>query len=140
MLYALGSIVFEVAPMNVDQIGRTAGADFAEKPVFGRRPGFEFVGAAAEEITFQGKLFPAALGGLDEWDDLQAIRATGDAQHLLRGDGTIIGWYQIVALQDTGTALDAAGVPRVIEFEIRLREADRPAADAYQGAQLGLIR
>lgn len=140
MLYALGSIVFEVAPLNVDQIGRTAGADFAEKPVFGRRPGFEFVGAAAEEITFQGKLFPAALGGLDEWAELQQLRLTGAAQHLIRGDGEVLGWYQIVGLQDTGTALDAAGVPRVVEFEIRIREADRPASDAYQGAQLGLIK
>ncbi|MDP1642709.1 MAG: phage tail protein [Phenylobacterium sp.] len=140
MLYALGSVVFEVAPLNVDQIARSTGADFAEKPIFGRRPGFEFMGGAAEEITFQGKLFPAALGGLDEWAELQQLQRTGAAQHLIRGDGEVLGWFQIVGLQDTGRALDAQGVPRVEDIEIRLREADRPAADAYQGAQLGMIQ
>lgn len=139
MLYALGSIVFEVAPLNVHEVARSAGADFAEKPVFGAVPGFEFVGAAAKEMTFRGKLFPEALGGLEQLAQLDQIRAAGGAQYLMRGDGEALGWFQIVGLEETGRFLDAQGIPREIEFEMRLREAERPAADAYQGAQLGLI-
>jgi len=140
MLYVLGSVVFEVAPLNVDQVERSTGADFAEKPLLGRAPGFEFMGAAAEELTFQGKLFPQALGGLDEWDQLQQIRAGGAAQHLTRGDGRAEGWFLIFTLRETSRYLDAQGIGQVIEFEISLRRGDRPAAGEYQGAQLGLIQ
>jgi len=139
MLYALGSVVFEVAPLNVDQVERSTGADFAEKPILGRRPAFEFMGQAAEDLTLQGKLFPEKLGGLDEMDQLQQLRAQGAAQHLLRGDGRAMGWFLIVGLRETGRFLGANGVPQLIEFEISLKQGDRPAGGEYQGAQMGLI-
>lgn len=132
MLYSLSFIAFEVAPLNVHEIGRSAGADFAEKPILGRRPAFEFMGASAEEITFRGKLFPEALGGTREWEALRVMRAEGKSQHLMRGDGVDMGWFQIVGLEETGRFLDAQGVPREIEFEIRLREADKPLASDFQ--------
>lgn len=132
MLYSLSFIEFEVAPLNVHEVGRSAGADFAEKPILGRRPAFEFMGASAEEITFRGKLFPAALGGLDEWRSLQTMRAEGQPQHLFRGDGEVLGWFVITGLEETGRFLDAKGVPREIEFEVRLREADKPPASAFK--------
>lgn len=140
MLYALGSVVFEVAPLNVDQVERSSGADFAEKPILGRRPGFEFMGPQAQELTFQGKLFPEAQGGEEEWRELEQIQSTGAAQHLMRGDGLVMGWFLVVGLRETGRFLNGQGVPRMIEFEIRLREGDKPPAGEYQGAQLGLIQ
>ena len=139
MLYMLGSVEFEVAPLNVDQVDRSTGADFAEKAILGRRPAFEFMGQAAEDLQLRGKLFPQQLGGLDEWDELQQLRAGGGAQHLMRGDGRAMGWFLIVGLRETNRYLDAQGVAKVVEFEISLRQGDKPAAGDYQGAQLGLI-
>lgn len=139
MLYALGSIVFEVSPLNVDEIERTSGADFAEKPILGRRPGYEFMGESAQELTFRGKLFPEALGGEAEWKELLQVKSTGGAQHLMRGDGEALGWFLIFSLRETGRNLNAQGVARVIEFEIQLREGDPPPEGEYQGAQMGLI-
>ncbi|WP_051651364.1 phage tail protein [Brevundimonas bacteroides] len=140
MLYALGSIVFEVSPLNVDEVERTGGADFAEKPILGRRPGFEFMGESARELTFRGKLFPEALGGEKEWQELEQLKSAGAAQHLIRGDGQAMGWYLIFGLRESGRSLNAQGVARVIEFEIQLKEGDPPPEGEYQGAQLGLIQ
>jgi phage protein U len=139
MLYALGSVVFEVAPLNVDQVGRSGAADFAEKPLLGRRPSLEFMGAGAEELTLQGRLFPEKLGGLDEFEELRQLMRSGAAQHLIRGDGEVLGWRVITALQEVSRFLDAQGVGRVVEFEISTREADPPAGGEYQGAQWGLL-
>lgn len=139
MLYMLGSVAFEVAPLNIDQVERTAGSDFAEKGLLGRKPSFEFMGETAEEFTLQGKLFPAALGGLDEWDALQQLRKSGAAQHLMRGDGRAMGWFLIFTLRETDRYLDRHGVGQVVEFEISLREGATPPAGEYQGAQLGLL-
>ena len=139
MLYALGSTVFKVAPLNVSESDRSMGADFAEKPIMGRRPGFEFMGESAQEITYRGTLFPEALGGEKEWRELEQVKNTGAAQHLIRGDGHVMGWFLIFGLRETGRHLNAQGVPRMIEFEIQLRQGDKPPNGEYQGAQLGLI-
>ena len=38
MLYLLGAVRFEVWPVNAEEVERETSADFAEKPVIGRRP------------------------------------------------------------------------------------------------------
>jgi hypothetical protein len=139
MLYMLGSVAWETAPLNVDEVGHQTGADFAEKPILGRAPSYEFMGVTAEEITFKGKLFPRKLGGLDDFDQLQEIRAGGAAEHLMRGDGRAMGWFNITAISSTARYLAADGVGQIIEFEMTLRQGDKPPAGEYQGSQLGLV-
>jgi phage protein U len=38
MLYALGPLTFEIAPVNAQEINRVTEASYVEKSVIGRRP------------------------------------------------------------------------------------------------------
>ena len=134
MLYQLGdgdgAVQFEVAPLNVHQVDQTQGFDFAEKAVLGRRPKLEGVGQAAEDLNLQGKLFPKRLGGLPEFKVLQDARQAGKSNHLIRGDGTPMGWFVILSIRQGSTYLDKDGVGQVIDFEIQMKRADPPAGAA----------
>ena len=134
MLYQLGdgdgAVQFEVAPVNVHQVDQTRGFDFAEKAVLGRRPRLEGVGQAAEELAFQGKLFPKRIGGLDEFQALHKLRSAGKSVHLMRGDGTPLGWFVIRSIREGSTFLAKDGIGQVIDFDLQLARADPPAGSS----------
>ncbi len=50
-----------------------------------------------------------------------------------RGDGRNLEWWVITSFRETATRLDGKGVPRVVEFELSLKRADKPSADEYRG-------
>jgi phage protein U len=131
VLYRLGGVTFEVAPLNTHEISRTAGADFAEKPVLGRRPELEFVGPGAEEWSFSGSVFPARFGGEENLASLDAAREAGLPLPLVRGDGVPHGWFVISGLRDTRKFLDARGVPQQIEYELSLKRSDPAEPGLY---------
>lgn len=124
MLFRLGAVTFEVAPLNTHEVSRTASADFAEKAVLGRRPTLEFVGAGPEQLTLSGKVFPARFGGLENLASLDEARLAGLALPLVRGDGTPLGWFVIKELGSTDQALDRRGVGQVIDYQLQLARAD----------------
>ena len=63
-LYQLGAIQFQVAPVNISEVSRETGSDFAAKDVMGAPRAREFVGEADERLTFAGTMFPQKFGGL----------------------------------------------------------------------------
>jgi hypothetical protein len=76
-LYQLGAIQFQVTPVNISELSRETGSDFAAKDVM-RAPRLrEFVGEADERLTFAGTLFPQKSGGLSGIDALQANADAG---------------------------------------------------------------
>lgn len=131
MLYQLGALVFEVAPFNVDSVEKTSSTDYAWKPIVGAPERPEWVGEGAETLTFHGRLFPEALGGLDEMKLLHRMRISGVAQHLMRGDGEAMGWFLIEKVVERSTYLNGVGVPRMIEFDIEMRRTWRPTPEQY---------
>lgn len=139
MLYALGPLAFEVAPFNAHEFDRASAADFAAKDLLGRRKGHEFVGDGDEKIGLRGRLFPEKLGGLDGLALLDAMRASGVPQMLIRGDGTPLGWFLIERVRETSTHLNAAGVGRRIEFDIDLLRDDPPSAADFVAALFTLL-
>ena len=90
-LYQLGAIQLQVAPVNISELSRETGSDFAAKDVMRAPRTREFVGEADERLTFAGTLFPQKFGGLYGIDALQAIARAGQAQMLMRGGGSIFG-------------------------------------------------
>jgi len=129
-LYQLGAIQFQVAPVNISEVSRETGSDFAAKDVMGAPRPREFVGEADERLTFAGTLFPRKFGGLSGIDALQSIARAGQPQMLMRGDGAVFGWYVIEKVTDKHSYLDVAGVGRMIEFEIELVKSPNAASAA----------
>lgn len=136
MLYQLGAAQFEVAPVNIHQVKRQLGADFAAKDIVGAPRPREFVGEADEQITLLGKIFPAHFGGLGGLSAMEEMARGGQPQMLVRGDGAVLGWYVIVKLAEQQSHLDQNGVGRLIEFEMTLMKS--PTA-ASAGAMLATL-
>jgi phage protein U len=122
MLAQLGSVTFEIWPVNIHEHSHEGEAAFAEKAVMGRRPPLEFVGEGPDSRTLKGKLFPKKLGG--SLDALHTMRLAGVSQPLMFGDGTPQGWYVIEKVSETSTYLAADGTGQVIEFEVSLKKDD----------------
>lgn len=129
MLMQLGSVVFEVEPVNTDLTDHDVVGGFVHHPTVGARPPVEAVGEGPERRRILGKLFPhkfdGALAGLEE---LQAMCKAQEAQFLMRGDGVPMGWVVIDHVRERARYLDATGVGRVIEFEVTVWHADAPSA------------
>lgn len=134
MLMTIGPVTLDIWPLNVTDTTRSAGAEYAEKGIIGRRPALEFVGEAPEQLTLSAKLFPSKLGGLDELNNLDTIRRSGLPQYVMRGDGRPLGWFVISAVTEDSSHLDAQGVGQVIEVEIDLVRADGPDDASFHSA------
>ena len=139
MLAQIGSVSFELLPLNIDGVSHEAAGDYAEKPVMGRRPPLEWVGEGPETYSLRGKLFPQKFGGLDEMEALHSMRRAGLAQPFMRGDGLALGWYVIDKLSEQSSYLDPQGIGRVIEFSASLKRSDGVGGDSVYSIVAGLI-
>ena len=120
ILYQLGAFTFDVFPVNVHEVERQMGANYAAKDIMGAMRPREFTGEADDRVKLSGRLFPQRLGGTSGIGALQALTRTGEPQLLIRGDGEVLGWYLIEQVTDKHTFLDVAGVGRMIELDLEL--------------------
>jgi phage protein U len=137
MLAQLGSVQFEVWPVNIHEHTHEGQATFADKPVMGRRPPLEFVGEGPDSRTLKGKLFPKKMGG--SIAALHQMRIAGKAQPFMLGDGTAMGWYVIEHVNETSTYLDRDDVGRVIEFDVSLKKDDPAGLGSIFSILAGLL-
>lgn len=133
MLYQLGPVSVDVWPFNADSVQSEASADFANKPLIGRRPGYEFMGDGEETLTLSGQLLPTKLGGLDELEALQAMRRNGERMMVARGDGKIFGWYAVQSISESHEMIGFDGVGQVIKHSIKLLRVDAPGEEEGAG-------
>lgn len=137
-LYQFGlALFFQVWPFNVHETTHTTQTDWSRKEIAGAPIFREWVGEGDEEITLRGRVFPHAyqgrsLGnGLGHLDLLDEMRRYGQANVLMRGDGTSLGWFVIERLSRGGKALDAQGIGRLIEFEATFARVPAPPAATF---------
>jgi len=130
MLLQVGPLQFDVAPFNAHEIAHEAATEFAKKPVVGRRKIYEWVGEDEEKLKIKGKLFPFKIGGLGSLQLMQTLRQSGAPQYVVRGDGTVLGWYNIMECNTIDKHLSVDGIGEEIEVETVLERADSPGAAA----------
>ncbi len=140
MLYALGPVVFSIAPLNTDKVQRTGETKHAEHHVLGGAPLYEFMGEGKRTIKLKGAVFPDNFGGLDQLGALEQMRRLGAPQHLLRGDGTPMGWVVIEDVNEDHEHLNPQGVGRVISYTIDMKVAGAPGAGAFIDIVGGFLR
>lgn len=144
MLMQWGTLQFTVMPLNIHEWEEESRGDFAKKEVLGATPPYEFTGDDGEELTLRGRYYPHKVGGLKEYDDLKSLKAQGLAQQLMRGDGTVMGWYQCHVIHQQHTFLRRDGIGQVVTFEAMFHRAGIPGGEQYfsklyqsQGARNG---
>jgi len=131
MLMMLGPIKFEVLPFNTDGYSHGHEAGFAEKPVLGARPPLEFVGDGPESWTIKARLYPEKFGGMGHLELLYQARASGRPQYMMRGDGALMGWVNILSVSERSSYLGANGVGKVIDVDISVKRCSRPSAGSF---------
>lgn len=140
MQMMIGPVRLSVSPVPAVDYTRKTTADYATKAVLGAREPLEFVGNGAETWTVNAKLYPHRFGGGGmALNLLSVMRSNGIPQIVVRGDGSIFGWFVIESVSETGRFLDARGVGRVIEVSIGLRRASSPGVGGVIAAIAALF-
>ena len=140
MLLMIGPVRMTVAPFNVTAYDQTRETSFVAKPVIGGREPMEYVGEGAATVNVTAKLFPEKFGGLTGLEVLNAARASGIPQWLMRGDGGMLGWVVIERVGERSSYLDRDGVGRVVDVDITLRRVGIPLVATFFSALSGLFR
>ncbi len=136
MLYQLGSVLFEVYPVNADKVEISYGSDFAAHEVMGAQRPRESMGQGDTKVRLSGKMFPAKFG-MGSWPDMQSMATGGTAQMLIRGDGSTLGLMLIERATERHSYLDASGIGRIVEFDIEMVQSPDAASAAAMVSLLG---
>lgn len=139
MLMMIGPVRLKIAPFNVTEYSQTRETAFVAKPVLGGREPLEYVGEGPATVNVTGKLFPEKFGGLSSLEVLNAARASGIQQWLMRGDGGMMGWVVIERVTERSSYLDRNGVGKMIDVDIGLRRVGIPLAATFFSALAGLF-
>ncbi len=121
------------------EFSRKADADFAKKDILGRAPVYEAIGPGEDVRTIRGRLFPFKLGGRGALALADAIRLSQAPQMVVRGDGTVLGWFIITSINEREENLAANGVGQLIGVDIEIKRADAPTAAYYFAALFSLL-
>lgn len=143
-LMTLGLFCFEVTTAPLDSVRRSGAWRWPSQERAGGPLAHQYMGPGEDTRTLKGVLMPELTGGPVHLDTLRKMAAGGKAWLLIDGRGRSLGWWVILKLQETATALLADGTARRTEFTMELaRYADgRPGGHGYLPDSLpkGLFR
>lgn len=126
LLMMWGPVAFSIAPLNADRISIDNDTVFAAHAVAGSPPVYEHTGEGERSITIRGAVFPEHLGGLANLEMLETLREQGEPQHLIRGDGRMMGWCILDKVSQEHEHLNGMGVGRAISYTLKLQRCEPP--------------
>lgn len=88
------------------------------------RPASQFTGPGEDAITLGGLLVPEIAGSYGALDTLIEMADTGGNWPLVDGTGRVLGNFRIDQLDTTHRMVLAGGIPRAVDFQLRLTRVD----------------
>jgi len=135
-LLALGPHVFEIAPLNFQEIERQTEAKWASIARFGGRPGRQFVGYGDDPVTISGLIYPDEMGGRGAYEAVRATQAAARAVMMIgwatESAARVWGRVAILTVTDTQSIISRTGQGRKLEFAIEV-------APVPGGGRIGLF-
>jgi len=123
VMMLLGTYPFMLETAAYQQIKRVSSYRWKEQARIGRKPGQQYVGPGADQITLNGEILPHWKGGYGQLDAMRAQAARGKPLMLLEGyGGYVLGDWVILKISETKSELMGDGSPRVIAFSMTLKE------------------
>ena len=119
-LMTLGEYVFGVDAAAYREMQRVAEYRWPRQERIGRSPARQWLGPGEETIELSGTIYPVRRRAEEEMDALRAEARKGEPLRLMLGTGEILGLWVIEAIRETGTRHLPGGVPRKVEFRVRL--------------------
>lgn len=125
-LLGLGPHIFEIAPLNFQEIERVTETLWPSISRFGGRPGRQFTGYGDDRITISGLLYPDEVGGRSEYEAIRVTQAAAQPVTMmgwaigLSTAASVFGRVVILSVGDTQSAINRQGYGRRIEFSIEV--------------------
>ncbi|MCH7329635.1 phage tail protein [Acinetobacter modestus] len=125
MLMCLGQFPFTTDTLTFTQIQRQRTWQYAENSVAKGRKKRQFIGSGEDTVSLPGLIYQEhGFGNRFAIDDLAAMADTGQGFVLVDGSGYLYGVYNIDSIDETKQILLFDGVPRKIDFTIKLTRTD----------------
>lgn len=133
MLMALGQFIFMPATLSFIEIQRQRSWNFSENAIARGPAQKQFIGAGADLVTLPGIVVQEhGIGNRLCIDELAAMADTGQGFVLIDGSGYMYGVYIIKDIDETRSILLFEGVPRKIDFTLKLERVDEGRIERQQ--------
>ncbi len=125
MLMSLGQFVFMTTSLAFKEIQRQRSWNYANNAVAFGRAKKQFMGAGEDSVTLPGLIYEEyGFGSRFALDDLASMADTGQGFVLMDGSGYLYGVYVIDSIDETKSFLVDNGVPRKVDYTLKLSRAD----------------
>ncbi|WP_336933329.1 phage tail protein [Acinetobacter bereziniae] len=124
MMMILGMFPFSIPTAAYQQLQRSTNWRHPSNSRVGDMPAYQFLGRGEDTISLEGSIVPE-FGSQMSITALRTMGDTGKAFPLISGTGKVLGLYLINDLQETQTIFFKNGLPRKIEFSLKLTQAQK---------------
>lgn len=125
MLMCLGQFPFTTDTLTFTEIQRQRSWQYTDNAVAKGRKKRQFIGSGDDIITLPGLIYHEhGFGNRFALDELAAMADTGQGFVLVDGSGYLYGVYTIDSIDETKQVLLFNGVPRKVDFSIKLSRID----------------
>lgn len=129
-LLTLGMFLFGMDTIPYQELRRRMTWRHERMERFGARAANQFAGPGEDTVTISGLIIPEMGATYSSIDLLVEMADTGDNWPLLDGLGTVLGYFQIEAIDTTHRDVMAGGIPRSIDFSMELSRVVAPAQES----------
>ncbi|GAB6178395.1 phage tail protein [Desulfobaculum senezii] len=133
IMMKLGRYAFGLNSAAYDQVQRSTAYRWAAQERHGREAALQFLGPGEESISLSGVVYPHFRGGLSQVEDMRREAGQGKPLLLVDGLGRIHGRWVVLNVDETRGTAFADGVPRKIEFTLKLKYYGEADAVSHQG-------
>ena len=119
-LLALGPHVFEIAPLNYQNLQKKAEFRWAALNRLSREPARQFTGPGSTSISISGLMFPDTLHGYEDYKAIERTGRKGRPLMMVGGTGLVFGKVVILSVSETHQVIGARGAPAKMEFSIEV--------------------
>jgi len=125
MLMSLGQFVFMTTSLAFKEIQRQRSWNYANNAVAFGRAKKQFMGAGEDSVTLPGLIYEEyGFGSRFALDELASMADTGQGYVLMDGSGYLYGVFVIDSIDETKSILMDNGVPRKIDYTLKLSRTD----------------
>lgn len=125
MLMSLGQFIFNTSSLAFKEIQRQRSWNYVDNAVAFGRAKKQFMGSGQDSISLPGLIYEEyGFGSRFALDELASMADTGQGFVLMDGSGYLYGVYVIDNIDETKSFLVDNGVPRKVDYTLKLSRAD----------------
>lgn len=136
----LGYFPFLSKTLPIDNIGHEQTWEHAANRRVGAPPSYQFLGKGEETLTIQGLAASELVKGMVSLAVLEKMADTGGAYPLMDSIGTLYGLFVIQGITRRQTEFMSFGIPKKIEFDIKLLRTDEKSAGLLSDLRINAIK